>query len=144
MNHDKKFRACFITALLLISTLTVLIITPTSTKAILLEEDTTLYFHGSFIEGVTLDENMSENSSYKAWPPKIKDVESLATWFTLWTIYSLFDNESDPDYEDLIEEIEIYYGSPLSVSSIYYNTFPETVEINGDVTFDLYLSLIHI
>ena len=140
MNKNKKLRACFISALMLISVLSILIITPTNSKAILLEENETLYFHGTLMEGPTLDQNISTKSNDTTWPPKITDQESLIEWVSLWAIYGLMENESESLEGYFNDLMEILTGSPLSITGTYYNTHTENVQIKGNVKFDLFFS----
>ncbi len=155
MTLDRKLRTCFITFMLLASTLSVLIILPETAKAEATGE-TVLYFHDVNMDmGKLVDEKQPTAENYTVWPPNILplkslDEEAFLEWFTLWTMKGIFDGLEDTNdmlgFEEMdglfgsFEELmEMSVGSPLGIFGMYEYTGEETLQINGDVKFNLFV-----
>ncbi|UCH72068.1 MAG: hypothetical protein JSW62_00525 [Thermoplasmatales archaeon] len=143
MLLDKKFRACLLTFILFTSLLSVLTIAPQTLGTESLGE-TTLYFHSGYhgegdIFYKTVDENTPARNNYSSWPPelKIKNSEEIIEWLTIWSTYILLDGELG-GLESLFDELGL--GGPLTISGYYEYGGDDSVEIKGDVSFDLYFS----
>jgi hypothetical protein len=122
-----------------------LIILPETAKAEATGE-TVLYFHDD-IMGTLVDEKQPSADNHTVWPPKIfplksADGEELTEWLMLWTIGELTDLDLEGMeglFDGLGEMMEIMYGNPLGISGMYEYTGEDTLEIKGDVAFNLYV-----
>ena len=147
MSSDRKLRTCFITFILLASALSMLIILPETAKAEATGE-TVLYFHYANGDmGTLMDEKRPLADNYTVWPPKLLplksvDKEEFAIWLGLWAMDGLTDSELEGMeglFDGLEEMMEILVGSPLGISAMYEYYGEDTLEINGDVSFNLFI-----
>jgi len=156
MSIDRKLRTCFITVILLISTLSVLAIIPGTVSAEGTKE-TTLYFHPTnladaedlFMMAGSMDtvEPTSDEDLY--WPPRGASSEesTYAEEATTWIITFLTSNMDKlfggEEFEGLDEMIDLFTSmtnGPLRFVGVYEYSGEETLYIKGDVNFNLFFS----
>ncbi|MBS3749285.1 MAG: hypothetical protein KGY65_05695 [Candidatus Thermoplasmatota archaeon] len=83
-----------------------------------------------FIKGLSFREGLTliDNETLYAW---------LATWVT-----SLFDDfeglEGFEEFEELFKQMELIFPNPLRIVEAYENTDNESIQLNGNVEYDLY------
>ncbi len=102
---------------------------------------------------VSLDKPLSQNDS--KYPPSIfrknesktfikqeLNTEEMLYWLGLWSFYILdtyLENLSD-EFGDFFEGIEILLPHPYRIVEGFENSGNDTIDIHGDVVFDLYFS----
>jgi hypothetical protein len=142
MNLSIKYRTCLITFILLISSLSVLIISPASVKADESTGEEVLYFKDYYLSGseeltnfpeMSLVPPTKENDS--AFPPSIRDTEMWLNWFALWI------TEKMAGFED-IEGLDVFsdFFNPFVMTESYLYEGDLNKQIAGDIRFDLYFS----
>jgi len=165
MHSNRALRAILISIVLALGLLLpALIIVPT-VGADSISGETTFYFKNAlsleFEDGLGLgivppvsqDEPTKQNDS--KYPPSIVrkntskvifkqelNSDEMLYWMTAWTFYLLgeIDDNLSGEFGDLLEGFELFFPHPYRIVEIYEYDGNETVEINGDVVFDLYFS----
>jgi hypothetical protein len=154
MSHRIKYRTFLITFILLFSSLSVLLITPSPVNAQEATGETTLYFSKYNYTQVTdeLYQEMSmvpptdDNSSQ--FPPSIKQTDEWIEWIGMWflTKFSLGLEEFE-DLDLTEEELMELYGllgggllDPFSLIQIYKYDGAKDLKISGNVKFELYFT----
>jgi hypothetical protein len=84
------------------------------------------------------------NSTDKYYPPKLSNglsanIDELAIWASFWA-FDLLDElgELPDEYADLLNGFELLLPSPLRIVEAYEYSGNETVNISGDVSFNIY------
>jgi hypothetical protein len=115
---------------------------------------TTLYFsqysidtlEGELIKNIPTTQNDSE------WPPKLLDWEKILPrisregfenwliWMEYYILVKLSEGLFDEDNYSGYEGFEDLFPSPFELKNTYFYDGDETIEIQGDVTFDLYFT----
>ena len=164
MHSNRALRATLISIILVLgSLLPALIIVPT-VGADSISGETTFYFKNAlnleFEDGlglgivpVTQDEPTKQNDS--EYPPSIfskntskllprykLNSDEMLTWITAWALYLMpeFGDNSSGGIDDWFEGFELLLPHPFRVVEIYEYDGNESVEVGGDVVFDLYFS----
>jgi hypothetical protein len=164
MHSNRPLRATLISVILVLgSLLPSLIIIPT-VGAETLSGENTFYFKNALsfdfedesgfgIVPVSQDKPTKQDDS--KYPPSVVrknaskvifkrelNSDEMLYWMTAWTFYLLdeFDDNISGEYGDWFEGFELFFPHPYRIVEIYEYDGNETVEIRGDVVFDLYFS----
>jgi len=119
--------------------------------------ETTFYFHDydfDLLEGI-IDQNPPTKKNDSILPPKITSKE-FPGWVFAWFLYiemqSILDEIiNDPDFQDLLNETgltieellellgeDLAFVNPFKIRESYFYLGEESVDVKGDVTYDLY------
>ena len=161
MPTKNKASSIALCTLLLLSMILSTLFTPTVTAEP--EGRSTLYFqdilaidnleYGSTNDFALLTEIPPTKENISSYPPLIVedisfrggistvDNETLIAWASTW-LTSFFDDfegmEGFEEFEELFEQMELIFPNPLRIVEAYENTDNESIELNGNVEYDLY------
>ncbi len=127
------------------------------------EGKSTLYFqdilaidnleYGSTNDFALLTEIPPTKENISSYPPLIVedfsirngisrvDNETFLAWLTTWATIFLNDfegMEGFEEFEDLFEQMKLIFPNPLRIVEAYENTNNESIELNGNIEYDLY------
>ena len=153
MHSNRVIRVSLISLILLLSLLNIFIIqearSASNTGA------TTLYFKDYdpfyFLENNTytpLSQNPPTKENDSTWPPAISKEEDFIEWLSIWIGFKVFEknldefaNETGFSEEELLQLLEEFgLTDPLQIKEDYIYDGEDTIEVKGDITFDLYFS----
>ncbi len=87
---------------------------------------------------ISRDNPTKGNDSH--YPPKLTNFDQFGMWSTYWAIYLLENTEEFGELPDEFEGLKVLLPNPLSIVEVYEYTGNETININGDVTFNIFTS----
>ena len=158
MNSNRALRTILISFILILGLFISALFVISPVNADQINGETTFYFKDVLgIKGVPeydstgLSILVSETRPIKendsVYPPNIfngftLNSEEWIVWLTTtWILYFLDDfGDEYGEYADLLDEFELFFPHPLRIIETYEYTGSETIEIDGDVVFDLYFS----
>jgi len=159
MHSNRVLRTSILSIILVLSSLLPsLIITPVISADSVIG-DTTFYFkdvtstdiESEFDFGTPVSLEKPTKKTNSVYPPKIiklntsKTSEEMQYWFLTWSLYLLSEldeniSEEFGDFGDLLEGLEILFPNPFRIVGSFSNNGNETLEINGDVDFNLFFT----
>jgi len=148
MHLTRTLRIILLSSILILgSLLPALIIVPVA-SADPLSEETTFYFKDAMnLDGSSESDSMGMSVLVSQDPPTkqndseyppllikgLDNSEELTYWLAAWAIQLM-----GSEYEDLLEGFDILLPNPFRIVETYEHYGNESVEIKGDVVFDLY------
>lgn len=170
MSPNLKFRTCFLSFILLFSTLSIFAFIPENVKAEP-ASNTILYFTDYFgLTGDIYDESYEDTDSLypsmsltpptkdndSQWPPKLglklrdlsSNMDAVLGWLLTWIFYKSIESEFEGLNESELEELEnlglldleLELFNPFKITESFIYEGKETLEINGNIVFNLYFS----
>jgi len=147
MHSNRTLRITLISFMLILgSLLSILLITPTA-SADPIGGETTFYFKDilGLEEPVEYDSNMGISVLVSQNPPTKQNdseyPEEWLNWFSAWALYLLEDSGLGDDlgeYGDLFGGLYLLFPHPYRIVETYEHDENESVDINGDIVFDLH------
>jgi len=158
MYSNRALRTFLISFLLILGSLLSALVVISPVDADQINGETTFYFKDVLgIKGtpeydstglsILVSETRPLKQNDSVYPPNLingftLNSEEWLVWLTTtWILYFLDDfGDEYGEYADLLDEFELFFPHPLRIVETYEYTGSETIEIDGDVVFDLYFS----
>ena len=135
MHSNRVLRATILSMIVLLSSLLPLIIFNPTVSADPTGGTTTLYFHDFLESDGFMDGNKPTKVNDSEWPPRIWDSENWLLWASFLITSLVLDNESEFE----LDAFSSLFLDPYTVWGTYEYGENNTLRINGDVVFDVFI-----